>query len=202
MKRALALSAMFLLALLAWSAPVRAGEEAPVGKPAPAFELQGTDGKTHKLSDYQGKIVVVVFHSLKCPWAVAYDPVLGKTVTGFAKPKDDKAPEVVFVGINSNKAESLDQIKAASARLPFPILKDPHNKVADAYGARTTPHTYVIDQKGTLRYVGGIEKAPTAPDEVGKSSEQYLGPVLAALVEGKEPPVTKTAAVGCTIKRD
>lgn len=209
MKRALVLSAMFVLALLAWSVPVQA-EEAPVGKPAPAFELQGSDGKTHKLADYQGKIVVVVFHSLRCPWAVAYDPVLAKIASGYTtsagkerSKEAGKTTEVVFLGINSNKSESMDEIKAANSKspLPFVVLKDPGNKIADAYGARTTPHTYVIDQSGALRYVGGIEKAPSSPDGVGKSSEQYLGPVLAALVQGKEPPFTKTAAIGCTIKR-
>lgn len=204
MTRAMTFAAMFVLTMLAWTGVAMAqSADALVGKPAPAFELQGSDGKTHKLADFQGKIVVVVFHSLKCPWAVAYDPVLAKIAAGVPKSKDEKAPQVVFLGVNSNKAESMEDIKAAHAKspLPFVILKDPGNKIADAYHAKTTPHTYVIDGKGVVRYVGGIEKAPAGVDGVGKSAEQYLAPVLASLVEGKEPSVTKTAAIGCTIKR-
>jgi len=180
-----------------------AEKELEIGKPAPAFELQGTDGKTHKLADYKGKVVVVHWHSVACPWDIAYQPILAKIATKYAKPAEGQK-EVVFVGINSNKSESLDKIKeeVAKIKLPYVVLKDPKNKVADLYAAQATPHLFVIDGEGVLRYRGGIEKPVGGAGDAGKSSEQWFEPALAAIVAGKEPAKAITTARGCSIKRE
>lgn len=176
-----------------------------VGKPAPTFDLHGSDDKDHKLADYLGKIVVVHFQSTTCPWERAYQPYLNQTAAKFAKTEHDgKTVEVVFLGINANKSESMDNVKAKLKEedVPYVVTKDPGNKIADAYHATTTPHIFIIDARGVLRYKGGVEKAPTGPGGATKSEEQYLQPVLEALVAGKEPPVTQTKSIGCAIKRE
>lgn len=199
-------SAMMMAAAIGvmGSTPARAADaELEIGKPTPAFELQGTDGKTHKLSDYKGKVVVLHWHSVACPWDKAYQPILSGIATKFAKPTEGQK-EVVFIGINSNKAESMEQVKedAAKSKLPYVVLKDPKNKVADQYSAKTTPHMFIIDSQGVLRYRGGIEKPVGGAGDAGKGSEQWFEPALAAIVAGKDPKQTVTMARGCTIKRE
>lgn len=179
-----------------------ASEGPEIGKAAPAFELPGTDGATHKLEDFKGKIVVLHFQGIGCPWEKAYQPILNDAAAKFA-PAEGEEAKVVFLAINSNKMDDMEGLKACQAERPvaYSILKDEGNKVADAYSARTTPHIYIIDAEGVLRYRGGIEAPPLGPDKVGQSEEQYLVPVLEALTSGSEPPVTITKNIGCSIKR-
>lgn len=190
-----------------------ASDKPAIGQAAPDFTLKDVDGKEVKLADYRGKIVVLHFQSMNCPWDAGYQPILDKVASGYQPAKTDKAadepkdagkPEVVFLAINANHNEKAEDLKAYhdKAHMTYPILKDAGNKVADAYAAQTTPHMFVIDEKGVLRYKGGVEKAPVSPKDVGKSKEQYLGPVLDALTQGKEPPYTSTQSHGCTIKRE
>ena len=77
----------------------------------------------------------------------------------------------------------------------------PGAKVADQFGAQTTPHVFVINKEGVLVYRGGIEQAPGRPSDCGQMQEQYLEPVLVALTEGKPLPYTETKSKGCGIKR-
>lgn len=168
-----------------------------VGKPAPAFSLTDTAGKTHQLSDYKGKIVVIHYQAVKCPWDIAYQPMLNKTAEAY------KGKDVVFIGINSNKTEPMEMLTkdVASKTIPYPVVKDPGNKVADAYGATTTPHMFIVDGDGVLRYKGGIETAPGSPDDVNKGKEQFLTLALDSLVKGEQPAKAETRSKGCSIKR-
>jgi hypothetical protein len=110
---------------------------------------------------------------------------------------------VRFIGINSNNNESMEQVASYLEQhdVSYPILKDEGNVIADAYEARTTPHMFVIDAEGTLRYMGGIEQEPGNPSQCGEMDEQYLVPVIDALLNGEEPPVTETRPKGCSINR-
>lgn len=203
---ALLLTALTLSAHAQQTQPSPAPAEPQVGQPAPAFSLPDTDGQTRSLSDYKGKIVVLHFQAIQCPWDKAYQPILNRIADKFKTTEENSqnVQKVVFLGVNSNKAEQPDQIKQTQTErnIPYPVLKDRGNKIADLYQARTTPHIFVIDGDGILRYKGGIEKAPVSPAEVGKSSDQYLEPVLQALLENKTPPQTQTVSIGCSIKRE
>jgi len=193
------LAAVALVLSLTFTLSARAAESGPaVGAPAPAFELSDLDGKTHKLSDFAGKILVVQFQSAQCPWERAYQPILNDVANKY------KDKGVVFVAINSNSTEKADQIKAKAAeeKMPYGILKDAGNKIADAYDAQTTPHIFIIDGKGVLRYKGGVEKSPANFKAAGKSDEQYLVPAIDALIAGKDPAQTSTKSTGCSIKRE
>lgn len=190
------LTALALVLSMAFTLTAMAAEP-EVGKPAPSFDLKDLDGKDHKLADYSGKIVVIQFQSATCPWERAYQPIINDVANKY------KDKGVVFVAINSNHNEAVDKIKAKAAeeKMPFGILKDTGNKVADAYDAQTTPHIFIIDGKGVLRYKGGVEKAPENPKGAGKSKEQYLVPAIDALLAGKDPAETSTKSIGCSIKR-
>lgn len=192
-------------AVVAWAVgvPAMAAETAAVGQPAPDFELTSvSDGKTYKLSEIEGP-VVLIWQSITCPWdkmreSGGYQRVLSP----LAREYQDKG--ITFLAINSNKNESVSQLQAYHSEhsLPYPILKDPGNKVADAYGAKTTPHIFIRDAAGTLVYKGGIEKAPSSPEACGQMDEQYLTPVLDALLAGNTLPFTETVSKGCSIKRE
>ena len=159
-------------------------------------------GNEVSLTDHKGKVIVIMFHSINCPFYKmhadkGYDRVFVPMVDSY------KGKDVVFVGINANKNESTDKIKAyiAEHNINYAVLKDEGNKIADAYGAKVTPHIMVIDQKGDLRYRGGVEKLSGGPAGCGQSDTQYLAPVIDALLDGSEPPHTETKATGCGIKR-
>ncbi|WP_432799865.1 redoxin domain-containing protein [Poriferisphaera sp. WC338] len=180
-------------------------KKAEVGKPAPQFTLTDVvTGKEISLADYKDKIVVMTFQSINCPWdrdrpEAGYQRVLSP----LSKEWKDKG--VAFIAVNSNYNESSDAVGsyAKENQIPYPILKDSGNVVADEYGGRTTPHFYVIDndKDQTLLYMGGYEKAPNTPEQCGKMDEQYLVPVVTAVLEGKETPYTVTKSKGCGIKR-
>jgi peroxiredoxin len=200
------MTAMAMALVMAMPSPASADDKvkAKVGEKAPDFELTDVvTGEAVRLSDFRGeKIVVVTFQSMTCPWDSlhadrGYQPILSKLA-------EEKAEHnVQFLAINSNVTESVEQLAShvQSYPIPYPVLKDPGNQVADIYGGRTTPHFYVIDKEGVLRYNGGFEKAPGSPAQVGQMDEQYLVPVLQALIAGEEPPVTNTVPRGCSIKR-
>ncbi|MEM9347719.1 MAG: redoxin domain-containing protein [Planctomycetota bacterium] len=176
---------------------------AKIGIDAPAFTLPDvTTGENVTLADHKGKVVVLMFHSINCPFYKMHDD---KGYDRVFNPMADsyKGKDVVFVGINANKTESTEKIKAYVEKhnINYTVVKDDGNKIADVYGAKVTPHVYVIDQEGKLRYMGGVEKHSGGPAGCGESDTQYLGPVIDALLDGSEPPYTETKATGCGIKR-
>jgi len=191
--------------------PALAMEAPEVGKKAPDFTLKDIEGNTHSLKDFRGQVVVLHYHQIACPWEANYQPYFNK----LAKQYRDAGTPVQFLAINSNKGESVSLLKKyqageLSARetagehppVAYPMLKDPGNKVADKYAAKTTPHMYVIDEEGTLRYRGGVEESPAAPSEATKSDKQYLKPVLEALINDSTVPYKVTRSRGCGIKRE
>lgn len=177
-------------------------EKAELGEAAPNFTLPRIGADTeHSLSDFQGKPVVLVWQSIRCPWNVyrsdsAYERVLYPMAEKYGD-------QVQFIAINSNHNESDEDVAAYIEKnsTPYPVLRDEGNKVADAYAARTTPHVYVIDAEGKLVYRGGIEETPGSPKEAGQMDEQYLAPVLDAVLAGEDVPFTDTKSKGCSIKR-
>ena len=200
---AFCLVAVLGLGLFAGQKEALAADPAKIGDAAPAFSLPDVKtGSEVNLADHKGKVVVVLFHSINCPFYKmhedkGYDRVFVPMVDSY------KDKDVVFVGINANRTESTEKIKAYVKKhdINYTVLKDEGNKIADAYGAKVTPHVMVIDQEGKLRYRGGVEKASGGPAGCGESDTQYLAPVIDALLDGSEPPYTETKATGCGIKR-
>ena len=171
-------------------------EELPIGAAAPKFSLvNAVDGKT--VSFTPGKISVVVFTCNQCPYAKAFEP----RIIEVAKQYQPKG--VVFYAIDPNdeaqySVESLAEMKAHAVErgYPFPYLKDADSSVARRYGARVTPHVYVFDGAGVLRYRGYV-------DDSAKPAERKttgLSNALDELLAGKAVSNQATRAFGCTIK--
>jgi thiol-disulfide isomerase/thioredoxin len=174
-----------------------------VGSEVPGrITLADIKGNEHQLAKYRGKIVVVDFWSIDCPWSVGYEARLKRLHEKYS------AKDVVFLAVDANTTE-IDrgsdrpygriQKYVEEKTIPYPILIDDHNVVADLFGAKTTPHVFILDQKGVLRYAGGIDDDPKG--EMGEKATNHVVAALDALLAGKEVPVATTKPAGCSIKR-
>jgi peroxiredoxin len=164
-----------------------------INHPAPDFELSDLEGRLHRLSDYRGKIVIVNFWSCECPHSERTD----KAIMAMLEQWRD---EVVMLSIASNRSENVEAVKNAAdtRRLPT-VLIDAQCSVADLYEAQTTPHVFVIDREGILRYRGAIDDATFRKRT---PSCFFLDEAVESLLEGHLPTLTETPAYGCTIVRE
>jgi len=191
MKKALAMALMFVAA-------AAVADELAVGAKAPAFSLaNAVDGKTYAFRPGDGKISVVFFTCNQCPYSKAFEPRLIEIARQY------QSKGVAFYAIDPNdearfSEETLPNMKdrAVSKGYPYPYLKDNDSSVARAYGARVTPHVYVIDQTGTLRYRGYVDDS-ARPEERKTTG---LTDALDALLANKTVANAATHAFGCTIK--
>jgi len=162
------------------------------GHPAPLFQLPDRDGKKHFLRDHTHQIVVLNFWSAECPWVARVDEELQPLLLEWG-------PRVALISIASNANESQELVikTATERRLPI-ILFDSNAKVADAYGAVTTPHFFVIDAEGFLMYQGAFDDVTF---QQRTPTQNYLAPAVQALLAGEKPDPSKTPPYGCTIVR-
>jgi len=166
-------------------------------KKAPVFTLKSFDGKTISLSGYEGKIVVLEWFNLECPF-VKYHYDTAHTMVELANKYKDK--NVVWLAVNSTNdtAEEANIEFAKKHKLPYPILDDRSGKVGLSYGAMTTPHMFIIDTKGNIVYQGGIDNSP-----MGKTKEgvvNYVDKALRELTSGKSVSVVNSKTYGCSVK--
>ncbi|MGK2859118.1 MAG: thioredoxin family protein [Thermoanaerobaculia bacterium] len=191
-------STLSLLALLLLASTAFAGEELAVGADAPKFSLlNATDGKYVSFDPAKSKASVVVFTCNQCPWAKAFEPRLIE----IAKQYSSKG--VTFLAVNPNDdvaypEETMEGMKArATAKgYPFPYLKDTDSAIAAKYGARVTPHVFVVDSKGKVRYRGYVDDS-AKPEE---RTHTGLNEALDAVLGGASVKTTSTKAFGCSIK--
>ena len=171
--------------------------EPEIARKAPDFKLNSFDGKTISLSDYKGKIVVLEWFNYECPFVLRHY-VNTPTMIGLANKYKDK--NVVWLTINSTShAAPKANIEFAEERkLPYPILDDRSGTVGRAYGAKTTPHMYVIDTRGSIAYQGAIDN-----DQRGRKRQgviNYVDKALAELTGDKEVTTTDTMSYGSIVK--
>ena len=180
----------------------------PLGATAPDFNLPGIDGHNYTLKDFaNAKILVVVFTCNHCPTAQYYQRRIKQIVTDYK----DKGVTLVAIMPNDPKSVRLDElgwtdlsdsfdemkIRANEQDFNFPYLYDGETEsVSRAYGPVATPHVFVFDAERKLRYVGAIDNS----QRIEKVTKNYLRDALDGLLDGKEPPVTETKAIGCSIK--
>ena len=196
---------LVLAAVLAAGTPLAADAAgAKVGAPAPDFTLTDLEGKTVKLSDFKGKTVVLEWFNPGCPF-VAASHTRGSLVDAASRAKKKG---VVWLAINSaspgKQGHGVDANRSAAKqwKMDHPILIDESGKVGKAYGATNTPHMYVVDPSGTLRYRGAIDNSP---DGEGQSPQggmliRYVDTALDDLAAGRSIQTTETKAYGCTVK--
>lgn len=188
-------AAVLILALAACAGPSAA--EVAIGQPAPPFELTALDGQRIALADFKGKIVVLEWINPNCP--VSRHHAEAKTMTTTAA----RHPEAVWLAINSTKTSHGDYLAPeahakynAEKGITYPVLYDTDGKVGRAYGAKTTPHMYVIDAEGRLAYMGAID------DDPGMKAPKvnHADAALAALTAGRRPEPAVTKPYGCSVK--
>jgi peroxiredoxin len=158
------------------------------------FTLSDYNGKKHSLSDYKdSKAIVIIFIATECPVSNDYNSRMEKIYN------DYKEKGITFLGINSNKAETVERIKehAEDKGLSFTILKDEKNIIADKFSASFTPEVYIINGNFNIIYHGRIDNARDESEVVTKDLENALNEILA----GKEVSKKETKAFGCSIKR-
>ena len=186
-------SLLLALTLLAAGPAVHA--ELAVGAVAPNFELQDLDGKAVRLADFRGKTVVLEWINPNCPVSRGYAERKTMVQTAAAH------PEAVWLAINSTAKSHQDFVAPAAHKaydqkhgIAYPVLYDSSGEVGHAYGAKTTPHMFVVDGNGKLVYNGAIDSGP------GATSTNYVDAALTALAAGKTPDPATTKPMGCSVK--
>jgi hypothetical protein len=174
---------------------------AAIGKPAPDFTLSDLDGKSHTLSQYKGKTVVLEWFNPQCPFVV-HAHGEGPLVDMAAK---EMAQGVVWLSINSGAPGKQGAGVEATREgvttfgMTNPVLLDEDGTVGHTYGAEKTPHMFVVNAEGTLVYRGGLDNAPMGEPNEGDLIP-YVTNALAEVRAGKPVAVAETAAYGCTVK--
>jgi peroxiredoxin len=174
---------------------------ARIGEPAPAFELSDVEGARHSLSQYRGKIVVLEWTNPECPFIErCYRSGLVKETLR----QMERMGGVVYLAVNSTGIKPRDEVIAASRAfikehgLPtLPVLVDHDGAVGHRYDARTTPHVFVIDQRGVLRYHGAYTDDPTGRAE--KPTNLVLGAVR-QIKAGEVVAPERVRPWGCSVK--
>jgi len=190
------LALVMVAAAMALGSSALAAKALKVGDEAPGWSgIIGIDDKEHGLADYKEvKAIVLVFTCNHCPVAVIYED----RVIALQKDYGSKGVQVIAVNVNNIPADRLDKMKerAKAKKFNFPYLYDSSQKMGHDYGAKVTPHTFVLDKDRKIAYIGAIDNNKKAD----KADKHYVRDALDALLAGKTPPQTETKAFGCSIK--
>jgi peroxiredoxin len=195
--KTIVLSTLLLAAVPAFAA-------ATIGQPAPAFTVADSAGKPVSLADYKGKTVVLEWVNPGCPYVRKhYDSANMQTTQ-----KAATGSGVVWLSINSTHTSASDYKKPADMAAwmktqnaaATATLMDSDGKAGRAYGARTTPHMYIVDAKGTLVYAGGIDDKPSSNPADVKTAKNHVTAALADIAAGKPVAQATTRPYGCSVK--
>lgn len=193
-----------MLAAMLCSLSLSAAAAAVVGQPAPAFSVRDTQGRTVSLADHKGRTVVLEWVNPGCPYVRKhYD-------SGNMQATQKAAAEqgVVWLSVNSTTESHGDHLPPArmgewmkgQGGTPSATLMDAEGRIGRAYGARTTPHLYVIDARGVLVYAGAIDDKPSAnPADVARATN-HVKAALADLRAGRSVATPTTRPYGCSVK--
>ena len=194
-----------LLGLAAAAAIAAPAVAAPVvGQPAPAFTAVDADGHARSLAEFKGKTVVLEWTNNGCPYVQKH--YNSGHMQGLQK---EAAKEgVVWLTLISSApgfqgyltGPQAKQWKTKVGAASSDVLLDPKGTVGRAYGARTTPHMYVVDKAGTLVYMGGIDDQPTPDPDSLKTARNYVVAALADVRAGRPVAQAVTRPYGCSVK--
>jgi len=175
-----------------------------VGKPAPAFSGTDSSGNTWSLESLQGKPVILEWTNDHCPYVVKhYD-------SGNMQALQREAAEAGYVWLSvissapgkqgNVSGEQANALTVSRDAAPAAVLIDSNGSIGKAFGARTTPHMFVIDEAGTLVYMGGIDDKPTTDQADVAGAENYVRLAMADRADGKPIQQPVTRPYGCSIK--
>lgn len=177
---------------------------ARVGEKAPEFVGTDSHGKAHKLSDYRGKVVVLEWHNQGCPYTKKHYESgnmqklqrewTAKGVVWFTVVSSAPGTQGYVTAEQEN--EYLQKMNAA----PTAALLDPTGVIGHLYGAKTTPHMYIIDSRGQLVYEGGIDDKPTSDPADIPGATNWVQAALAEVTAGKQVATPVTRPYGCSVK--
>ena len=191
-------------ASLALGSAFTAAAQAVVNQPAPAFSAKDATGKTVSLADFKGKHVVLEWVNPGCPFVQKHYNSGNMPATQ----KDAMAKGVVWLSVSSTAKDAGDYLPPAElaawlqskSASPTAVLMDEDGKIGRSYGARTTPHMYLIDPQGKLVYAGAIDSKPSANPADIKTATNYVKQAVGEAVAGKPVSQAQTQAYGCSIK--
>lgn len=174
------------------------------GGTAPAFTITDTTGKPVRLADYRGKFVVLEWTNPECPFVQKH--YVSRNMQELQK--EWTAKGVVWLAINSTNASHAEfktgaemaQWMQAQGAAPVATLVDGTSATGRAYGARTTPHMFVVDPAGTLLYNGAIDDKRSANPADAKNAHNYVRAALSEALGGKPVSVAHTTPYGCSVK--
>lgn len=196
---------IILLLALAFSAFLSQAQTATLkaGDTAPDFKLKNVDNKEVSFASFpKAKGFIIVFTCNTCPYAVGYE----QRIIDLDKKFSSQGYPVIAINPNDPEASKADafnkmQDLAKEKKYPFPYLFDAGQKITDEYGAKHTPHIFIVSKsaKGNVvEYVGAIDNDPegTKPEKI-----KYAEDVITALKSNQKPVITQTKEIGCTVKR-
>jgi peroxiredoxin len=198
------LAAFSLLGLFLAGAAVPAVDEPQVGQPAPDFGTIDSQGRMRHLADYRGKVVVLEWTNADCPFTRKhYESGNMQSLQSLARDHG-----VVWLSVISSApgkqgyvdGSAADQLSKTRHAVPTAVLLDPSGSVGRLYHAKTTPHMFVIDAQGELRYMGGIDSIPTADASDIPKAEPYLKEAMLAVVDNQPVAHSVTRPYGCSVK--
>jgi len=177
----------------------RPDQAGPRARRAPEFELDSFDGRKVKLSDYKDQIIVLEWFNPECPYS-RYHYETAKTMVETAKKYRDKG--VIWLAVNSTikTTPEVNRGFAEKYKLPYPILDDRSGDLARKYGARTTPHMFIIDKEGRIAYDGAIDDAPLGTGPPSAGTLNYVDKALAELTLGRQVSLPNTPPYGSPVK--
>jgi peroxiredoxin len=181
-----------------------AAAQARVGAPAPAFSLTDSNGRTVSLAELKGKTVVLEWTNHQCPYVSKH--YRGNNMQALQSKWTGQG--VVWLSVISSgpgqeghvSPQQANKLTADRRAAPTAVLLDATGKVGRAYGARATPHMYVVNRDGAIAYMGGIDDKPSARLEDLKTAKNYVDQALTEIAQGKPVSVTSTRAYGCSVK--
>jgi peroxiredoxin len=197
MKKAWILSALAVTA-------IGASAQAVIGQPAPAFSALDANGKTVSLADFKGKHVVLEWVNPGCPYVQKHYNSGNMPATQ----KATTAKGVTWLAVSSTAKDAGDYrapkelvswIEGKGGK-PSATLMDDSGRIGRAYGARTTPHMYLIDPQGKLLYAGAIDSKPTSNPADIATATNYVNQAVGEALAGKPVSQPTTRAYGCSIK--
>jgi peroxiredoxin len=196
--------AFFFLFIGALAGTVAAADELQVGQPAPAFSAVDSQGKTRQLQEFRGKTVVLEWTNADCPYTRKhYTSGNMQNLQTLARDRG-----VVWLTVISSApgkqgyvdGPGADALSRSRHAVPSAVLLDPSGTVGRLYHAKTTPHLFVIDGSGELRYMGGIDSIATADVADIPSAEPYLKEAMLAIADNKPVAHAVTRPYGCSVK--
>ncbi len=191
----------YVVALIVIGAAVAARGAVDSGNRAPDFSVTDISGKTHSLSDYRGKVVVLEWLNPACPYVVRHYRSGNMPGTQAMAAADG----AIWLQVNSTAIGDLDAAKSLEWQKKQGVvaagyIRDADGKFGRLWGAQTTPHLFVIAKDGTLAYQGAIDDQPSASQAMTTSALNYVKAALTALKAGEPVKTAKTEPYGCGVK--